>query len=87
MWRDSGSSLSSQCMVHHQAALRRDLAENANRLGAFGHGALEVRNAADDVRTPMSSARLRLSSAPALLSRPSCGKATSCRSRWARPAS
>ena len=35
--------------VHTQSARRRDLAEDAHRLGAFGHRALEMRNAADDV--------------------------------------
>ena len=35
--------------VDHQAALRRDLAEFGDRTRAVGHGALEMRNAADDV--------------------------------------
>ena len=35
--------------VDPQAALRRDLAQHAHRLRAFGHRALEMRNAADDV--------------------------------------
>jgi hypothetical protein len=49
MWRDSGSSLSSQCMSTAQAALGRQLAQHAHRLGAVGHRALEVRDAADHV--------------------------------------
>ena len=35
--------------VDHQAALRRDLAQRLHRRRAVGHGALEMRNAADDI--------------------------------------
>ena len=49
MWRDSGSSLSSQCRSTVRPASRGDLAQRLHRRGAVGHRALEMRNAADDV--------------------------------------
>ena len=48
--------------VDQQAALGRDLAKLGDRTRAVGHGALEMRDAADD-STPMSSARIVLSRA------------------------
>ncbi len=79
MWRESGSSLSSQCM-----------STGRPRAAACWHSSLTLAAPSAMVRskcgmppttsTPRSSARVRLSTPPAVRSTPSCGKATSCRS-------
>jgi len=66
--------------VDHQAAPRRELAQGRHRLGAVGHGALEVWDAAHHVDThvqrPNHVFPVGRQAEIAVL-----GKATSCRSR------
>jgi hypothetical protein len=49
MWRDIGSSVSSQCMSTIRPRSAAISQSRANGAGAVVHGALEMRNAADDV--------------------------------------
>ncbi|MNT09091.1 hypothetical protein D3C72_1438590 [compost metagenome] len=81
MWRDSGSSDSSQCM---STISPRSQANSHSRRTDSAPSAM-VRSKCGmppTTSTPMAIARFRLSKAPGLRRMPSCGNATSCKSRY-----
>ena len=81
MWRLSGSSLSSQCM----STRKPRWAASSHRIFTLSAPSAMLRSKCGmppTTSTPRSSARCRLCNAPGARSKPSCGKATSCRSRY-----
>ena len=81
MWRDDRIVGLVAMHVDAQAALGRELAQQHGRFRALRHRALEVRNAADHVDAHVERAFQVVDSAAGERNTPSCGKATSCRSR------